>query len=858
MSACTTFWSIIFLIVTGLPRVFSCQDAYKDVSNVVESVLESLLDNEELLNKIDCRFSLVVGDAHNETEILSGQFSNILGTATGRWVRSNELEYHQIEVGDIFKTISVDKDGGSIVVPFPGGQVVLKNEDYVMAISPDFSTGEIGRRQTFFPDEVFNFRHCLGAVGMGKWAEPIRWYIEPPESINHTISERTNHLVFDSTMASGSIEATFDSDANFALSSFKVSQGGISGRFFVSEFSRLENGGCIPKIAHGVFTDKNVFPKRVVRWELDSVVEIENFDDINFIVPEVPWIQVWMNANHTKLTRLKGGTQVTINDLASIFECCNNQTEFVDLPSASLTGNNQSFATTTYVDGNSSSSNRFPLFFLFIFLAAIAFVVLLLLRLNRKNLKSMLLMIAVFLIGACKSPQVLARFQSQTLAGAGRQTQDDRPDEFRKLPLVVFVADYHGNVLLPQAKHLISGFSTWGSDVDLLRCDEIQQALKMSQPEIRDWKKLYEDYRNAVVELHRSETAVNWEKLQIHRDGIVDFLGRTRHQQLAKWDHYLHFRRFGAESYLQHFCREVETGNVTDLAERERVIWNDYLENYQDIWKQTVVELEALVAETELTTWQSLRDAYRNPFAGEISLIFDQAAITEIFDGSAEEIYRKSMGQSIQFEIAVDGTMTTKTYSMSINDTLGYQLTWLQHQQMTEGTNLLNITESQFAKLDQIHRDYGEKMNQLRERQIEQALAGEAEESRRFFREELKKVDQQFEESVWRDVLLPLQKELLVEDAQIRMCRLLGPLSFFYRPSMRDLPGWRDRRQSATEIIQKFEQQLADQERKFLRELFDLLTETTAAKGVRLEFKLADRPEYLRPSIIYCLIYLHD
>lgn len=322
--------TVVMLLIACLP-VYSQHPEKLEGADVDELVSKSL-NNDAGITAVSCRFNVVIGQASNEAELLSGNFSEVLGKANGRWLLSDDHELYQLKVGDVFEMKPVEgSNGTSARIPFPGPQIIIKNDNYVLRLAEMMTSGEIGKRDVFFPQEFFNPRQALGAVGTDRWAFPLNWFIEPPATMTHEVFTDADTTIIKSKMANGELETRFNRKANFLVTFFSCRQGTTAGIYFVSESVSLPCGSFVPKVAHAIFADDGEFPKRTARWELTEIDENPNEVDFTVQLPDVRY-QVRLGKTFSNITHIEPNSVVRPQDLGAVFDAAVNSVESAPLP----------------------------------------------------------------------------------------------------------------------------------------------------------------------------------------------------------------------------------------------------------------------------------------------------------------------------------------------------------------------------------------------------------------------------------------------------------------------------------------------------------------------------------------------
>lgn len=287
--------------------------------NDVQEIVNRAAANDAAVTAIDCRFLVSVGTVDNDRDFSVHQLSRTRGTARGRWLVHEQDELYELSIGDVFQTTMVTNDVGerTLSLPFPGGQFVLKNSDFVISISTLLGGGQIGRRDTFFAEELYHPRQCMGAIGSDQYANPHFWYVEPPLPMSSKVEALPHGVSIISDFVDGAeLTSEFDPRANWLLTASKLSSGNSYGEYRVLSWVTLANGSTIPKKCYAIFASNGAYPLTMAYWELTNLNQTVDPTEIAIAIDQRYQVRV---GNAMSNTHLHVGTRLKSNQLEDVF-----------------------------------------------------------------------------------------------------------------------------------------------------------------------------------------------------------------------------------------------------------------------------------------------------------------------------------------------------------------------------------------------------------------------------------------------------------------------------------------------------------------------------------------------------------
>ncbi len=427
-------------------------------------------------------------------------------------------------------------------------------------------------------------------------------------------------------------------------------------------------------------------------------------------------------------------------------------------------------------------------------------------------------------------------------------------ESFRMEPQSIIGFDFQGNPSLSLSAS-DRNYQQCRTDVDLLSVVEIQEYLACSEHQVLQIAQLYPPFRLLVGrQLRASEDdKKSWELVKDERENFLTNFENSQRVKLTQLDRYLYFRRWGLSQFLRTFCPEIDDSSIQVLANREREIWQGGWARADNACHDTLTEIGKMVPATQTDEWSRCQTIFTSPLMADISIqiAVGHDEIGDLPDG--EEGYRKIIDTKIQFEVRPDGCWERKTYQGAMRHNFSDLLNALQQQQQRDDENDLNITAEQFVELNVKWTDFLKRLNSLTEQKmLGRTLTGLA----KIQHNEQKAIlEEDWQQTVWDDVLFPFQKEFLIEDAQNRHVMTYGPIGFFSQEALGALPNQPDLKNSAREKLLKLGDDLLQIEQEILQELQVLFDQSKELRGCQLGFQLHDRPKYLPGSM--CNLYIN-
>lgn len=445
-----------------------------------------------------------------------------------------------------------------------------------------------------------------------------------------------------------------------------------------------------------------------------------------------------------------------------------------------------------------------------------------------------------------------------------------QPYPFRFDRNFVFAPQYDGSIIVETTGRL-----RWGSDVDLLNLSNVANHLKCSDSEIREIKRQLKEFDSLIFynrNIKSNPNDASWDAVQRNREKILELLGDRKADELSRMDRYLFFRREGAAEFVMAFCsKQVQIDDATknELRAREVKIWQDSLEKGTKAWKATLAKIAKMLPDDQQKDWKAFIEFWEQPLIADISVQqFTKKFLEEVQGKEAdaglkdltigeselpdgEKAYQETIGFQSQFEMEVDGSWLIRRYSIDPASVLGYQIGYLYSQHERTGKNDLDITSEQFIKMEEKRSDYN--------RGVELAAGFDTTSgppyvfkpvNREDFQKRKWELAEKFQAQIWDEILFPFQKEMLVEDAQNRLAKVRGPLTFFDRESVKLLPKHSDLEKAARRELTEFRKNLEAIELSAMSSLYKLVSKYDPG------FQLKDRPGYLPPSLFN--LYLNN
>ena len=339
------------------------EDTDSDDELVAELVANSMGNMDSF--EFSCEYELVIGIAENEEQLQSGDFAEILGEASGRWVRTDEREIYEFFIKDMKLIPGEETERGSktLIAPFHGSESVLIDDGVVLKISHTMAQGEIGNAAGFHAEKLFSPDQAMGAVGADRWLNPLMFFIDPPKEYRHRVSESDGIAKVSSESLDDKLTTVIDSNKNFLLTNFAWTQDEKANRYFVSEARNLAGDIYIPKVTHIVFGDQDKFPKRTARWRVTRVSNIVDDSELS-LAPLKTKVTVFDHEDPEKTAGIPANSIISLNDLSKIFAAVKDQSELLDLPIGQLNFESRTPAVDPQSDVSASSPNKFNFVFI--------------------------------------------------------------------------------------------------------------------------------------------------------------------------------------------------------------------------------------------------------------------------------------------------------------------------------------------------------------------------------------------------------------------------------------------------------------------------------------------------------------
>jgi hypothetical protein len=430
------------------------------------------------------------------------------------------------------------------------------------------------------------------------------------------------------------------------------------------------------------------------------------------------------------------------------------------------------------------------------------------------------------------------------------ETQDVRSVHLRLEPRVSVYFDYTGE---PTLNFLESDQSwrKWFSSVDLLSLPDVRKELECDLQQQSKIDPLLSQYFAGTNKMPTEKLEATEHLLLAlkSRERVLAVLSKKQEESLERIDRYLFLKKWGLAEFVKVFCPRLPHGARSQIAKEELAVWNEHYEQALKCWRAALTEIGEQLPETEKADWARLQKSFESPLlVDSMFQLNEESEISSVLSGG-EDAYKQANSSIFQIEMDITGTWERKAYGNRLADNLAYQLQVQREQDSRTGSNDLNITADQFLALDQKWREYIEDLNALREKEIEQKRRGMDAKTKEVFAAERQALGENWQASVWKDVLFRSQKEFLTEDAQNRVLRISGPKAFLLRDSIRNADNFQSLKKLVDSRLEEFAAELENIEADNLKSLLELWTKFQWENEFPLGFSLEDRPSFARASL---------
>jgi len=174
--------------------------------------------NQEAFKTFVCRLSFEAGASVDRNELISGRFTDLHGTATGRWAKNGDKETFFVDVGETF-VITPGMEEGSFNAPFRGGEKVVNSEQRRAFFGDTLGVAHVGDHSEM-SDKVAELSpwHSLGRFGSGAEGIPGKSLLanrKLPSPYKNEISRSDDRIKIVSDLGSFSLLHEFSVKQNF-------------------------------------------------------------------------------------------------------------------------------------------------------------------------------------------------------------------------------------------------------------------------------------------------------------------------------------------------------------------------------------------------------------------------------------------------------------------------------------------------------------------------------------------------------------------------------------------------------------------------------------------------------------------
>jgi hypothetical protein len=323
-----------------------------------------------------------------------------------------------------------------------------------------------------------------------------------------------------------------------------------------------------------------------------------------------------------------------------------------------------------------------------------------------------------------------------------------------------------------------------------------------------------------------------------------EVLSQQQIRQLRSFDNYLSIRSgyIGDRKNI-----DADRDRSDKIKEIRRVSLKDGLE----AWKETLLEIEAICNESsnvnglKLTdfTYPVWSDLTLNGLAEENKKKIDEL-LQDLPDNGSYEEYRVVFGREIIYALGDDGLweLTIRDDDRNFVKAFDYLILKLNEQSAKVGSNELDILPEQFTEIERLRSDWIDAGNEIDKRQqMRRSTAGDNDSDYKFFEKERAAAGIKWHEEVWDQVLLPIQRDWLIEASREFYKKKFGLLAYLQQV----YPDEPKKMERIRKRLEQYQKKLFSIEEKGLAEIFSQVKESLETDRLG-EFS---RPPYLIPSL---------
>lgn len=828
------------LVVTGRSgKPVFCDDLQ------LEDIVSLSVANQNKADRFYGTFTAKTGQAFSNEEIEAGRLGKQTSHVVGRWAKNRDDEIFLIESVLQFEMVPGPEVNGlaSAMSPFPGPELYLCDGQYAMVISPWVQTADIGTVELYYPNVIFRPSNLMGVIESPGIGDPLDWLTNPPYQLEYSVYQAGQDSVVEGTGRECNIKMTFDKASGFLLTAFELKVGNVVSSYRVLDVARLANGGFIARKTVGVFASAGEFPKICHVFELDEIDHAVDDRSFSTILPDKPF-QLRLAGRLVEFGSIEPGTTIACNELADVYTAANNQRRY---------GEGKQRTETQDRGPETGKGGLFwpPVWFAGIGVIAciVIFVVAVWYKLQCRSIRSAKLMSTLIglIFFAVTAPEP---GWTQSIGPAIKKANTEGSQMVYRQCRNFSVGIYNVNEVSFNAV-----LNVPGSAIDRLRCEELQQELRLSQRQRSQLLTLLDDYRTnlfAIIANRRVSSSpgslqVSPELAESEED-ILAVLNPDQKKQLVAFDRYLFLRNSGVAEFVQHHSSKPDEAldQSAELFEVELKLWKSAREDAGERWRETCQQVRAALEKSpQLTAWWDQRaEVLESPLGSDLVTHGYAGGVEKLkqLRGDSRQLVKKAFEQKASLFITDEGMVGESSGEHDYGAVGGLRTitSSLRLQQAYTGANDLDFSESQLNEIGEVFTD--KLSSRLNEMLLRQPAVTEAQ--AKVERERL--ISETFD-AIW-EVFLPRQQQTLTEIAKFRLELLAGPLQLLEQPECTD-----KLKAQLEQIYSQYRRDLLEIEVQLQKRLFELLREYGHLDGT---FTSDNRPNYLPPSLIVMEVFV--
>lgn len=808
----TFIFEIQFVIVSGLPA---------DDSAEIDELIALSIKNDDAASPFSLRFSAVSGRVSSVTP--SGiEFEKVTGKATGTWARIGSNELFEIRVGDVFDMEIIPDNAGVQFarVPFPGGEQILRSSRLELKLSSLTGAAKIGRVGVFYPTASFEPQNAMMVIGEGRYANPLARLLEPEVEYRNELKVEDGKMTVYSTYRDEVVATTFDPTANYMITKVVSINKGYKAEFVVVENKRLPNGSCIPWKAYGLFAHQvDTSPSVAHLW---SASEIETSEDlINLDSKAEHGFQLtndWSN-------KLGWISKDAVLDPTALDEI------YVSPESGSAYPFSEQRPEADQTSKEPDATGLDAWLYLVGLCGIIAFVLGLLWAIRRRSIVAS--GVSAVLVSSFVLSQPAISDDGETVAIYRLEQNLVGAPRFR---VIEFDSNYyffsHCGYRLLESEHVQEeiGFTS-------ATRRKLEEVLRMHHEQIIAGLGLTK--ADSVRTLGQQMSFPIPPSLVEKANQVRALLSKPQIRRLNEIDQYLTLRRQGTTyfSELLGLLEDVDESGRTRIATRESELRVEAYKKARQKWLDTLNKIPILLrSDPETLGWWDHRKV-RFQAGIYADLICQHVDLPSFSDYLGEPIHEKSFPTIFEEDVCLrldqDGRWSLTIYPVDTSLRPFFELCAVaQNEQANFQSNVLDLSIEQIDELSAVR----------------QSVSKEAYAIPNLRQSQYKEVAVRHATKAWNEVLLPRQRDLIVELMRERYRTMTGPLEVLFRSDLDE-----DTKNEIREEFDGCRKELLTIEAQLYSDLLAVLKKELQCPSM---ITGQVRPKYLQPSLFLMEVHL--